>query len=472
MGKSAPTPPDPKETSAAQTGTSVSTAIANSMMGNVNQITPDGSLTYDQTGSYKFTDPYTGHSYDVPRFTATQALSPQQQAIQDQTRGAQGNLASIANTQSGFLKDYLGQGVNTKGVPGLMGSAGQQTNIGGSYATSVGGNYDTSFNRNIGGNFTDKVGLATSYAGADDFSADRQRVEDALWERGATGRAREEEGLRTRLLNSGLREGSAAWNAEMERMGRQVSDERIGTMLASGQEQSRLVGMSRDAAQFGNDYTLAGANFGNNAALQRAQFGSQQQQLGNAATMDRFNAQNAASMGAAQFSNNANLTNAQFNNAARSQGMQEAYAARSQPINEIIGLMSGSQVQQPNFVNAQQPNIPTTDVAGLINTHYGQQMQQWQANQGVLGGIMGGVGSLIGLSDDDAKKDKKRLGDVEDEMGLWEFRYRGEPKSQPKHVGLMASEVEKVKPSAVKRGKDGLRRVDYGKALGLMGAGK
>src|SRR5690606_14482572 len=154
VGKSAPTPPDPKETSAAQTGTSVSTAIANSMMGNVNQVTPDGSLTYDQTGSYKFTDPYTGHSYDVPRFTATQTLSPEQQAIQAQTRGAQGNLASIANTQSGFLKDYLGQGVNTTGVPGLMGSAGQQTNIGGSYATSVGGNYDTNFNRNIGGNFT------------------------------------------------------------------------------------------------------------------------------------------------------------------------------------------------------------------------------------------------------------------------------------------------------------------------------
>ena len=47
MGKpDAPQPTDPKETSAAQTGTNVSTAIANAMMGNVNQITPNGSLTY------------------------------------------------------------------------------------------------------------------------------------------------------------------------------------------------------------------------------------------------------------------------------------------------------------------------------------------------------------------------------------------------------------------------------------------
>ena len=37
MGKSAPKPTDPKETSAAQTGTSVSTAIANGVMNNVNQ---------------------------------------------------------------------------------------------------------------------------------------------------------------------------------------------------------------------------------------------------------------------------------------------------------------------------------------------------------------------------------------------------------------------------------------------------
>lgn len=443
------------------------------MMGNVNQITPDGSLTYDQTGSYKFTDPYTGHSYDVPTFTATQTLSPEQQAIQDQTRGAQGNLASIANAQSGFLKDYLGQGVNTTGVPGLMGSAGQRTNIGGSYATSVGGGYDTSFDRNIRGNFTDKVDLVDTYAGADDFSADRQRVEDALWERGATGRAREEEGLRTRLLNSGLREGSAAWNAEMERLGRQVSDERIGTMLASGQEQSRLVGLARDAAMFGNDARLTGATFGNTASLLRSTFDREGQQLSNAAVMDRFNAQNAASMGAAQFANDANYRNAAFQNSARAQGLQEAYAARSQPINEIIGLMSGSQVQQPNFVNAQIPQIAGTDNAGIINDHYKQQLAAWQASQPNLGGLMtgigGGIGKLIGMSDERTKKDVKKRGEI-DGMGLYEFRYKGEPKSQSKHVGLMAQEVKKKRPEAIVPTSGGLMAVDYGKAVpGLMG---
>lgn len=158
-------------------------------------------------------------------------------------------------------------------------------------------------------------------------------------------------------------------------------------------------------------------------------------------------------------------------------GRQMAYnEARDQhtlPLNMITGLMSGAQVSQPQFMGAQMPSIPTTDVAGLINTNYNQRLGQWQQQQQSMGGLLSGLGSLggslIGLSDDDAKKDKKRLGDVDGEMGLWEFRYKNEPKSQPKHVGLMASEVEKEKPSAVKRGKDGLRRVDYSKALGLRG---
>lgn len=106
-GSSAPEPPDPQETSAAQTGTNVSTAVANAYLGNVNQVTPDGSLSYDQTGSYTYSDPYTGQTYEIPTFTATQQLSPEQQAIYDQNQGAELNLATLANDQSAFLNDYM-----------------------------------------------------------------------------------------------------------------------------------------------------------------------------------------------------------------------------------------------------------------------------------------------------------------------------------------------------------------------------
>jgi hypothetical protein len=552
MGKpDPPKPPDPQDTSAAQTGTNVSTAVANAMMGNVNQVTPYGTLNYDQTGTYDFTDPYTNETYNIPTFTATQTLSPEQQIIQDRTFATQGNLAQLAQNQSQFLVGYLGNGVDTSHLPGLRTSLDKaaqygadgslispaqayQTQLGANYNTAfdknIGGGYNTAynqtlgknfnqvFNKNIGGSYTDRLGsdyqtsidLQNTYAGADDFSADRERYEDVIWGRGADDRARAEETMRTRLYNSGIREGTAGWNAEMERMARQNEDARLSAYLASGQEQSRMVGLAHQAATFGNDSTLAESNFGNNAltnkfqlqnaaALGQAQFGSQQQQAQNAAAFtnasflrDNQTLQNSAAMGQAQFGsqqqqasnaaqlaqmaaqNQALYTDAAFQNSAQAQGMQEAYAARAQPINEIIGLMSGSQIQQPNFVNANMPTIPTTDNAGLINQNYNQQLAAYQMQQQNAGGLIGGIGTaagaLIGLSDDEAKKDKKRLGNVEDEMGLWEFRYKGEPASQPKHVGLMASEVEKVKPRAVKRGKDGLRRVDYGKALGMKGA--
>lgn len=158
----------------------------------------------------------------------------------------------------------------------------------------------------------------------------------------------------------------------------------------------------------------------------------------------------------------------------RQMAFNEQLTGRNQSINELSALLSGGQVSQPNYVNTPQTNIPTTDTAGIINQDYSnrlgaynQQMGQWNST---VGGLMGLGGKLIGLSDDKAKKNKQRHGDVDGEMGLWTFNYKGEPKGTPKHVGLMASEVQRQVPSAVHRGKDGLRRVDYGKALGLMGA--
>lgn len=109
MGKpKAPTPPDPKQTSAAQTGTNISTTIANTIGGQVNQVGPDGStLTYGQTGNYKWKDPYTGMDYDVPTFTATTKLSPEAQNIFNIGQQTKTTLAEMGRDQSAFVKDYM-----------------------------------------------------------------------------------------------------------------------------------------------------------------------------------------------------------------------------------------------------------------------------------------------------------------------------------------------------------------------------
>lgn len=111
MGKSrAPAPPDPKLTSAAQTGTSVATALANTSLQNVNRVGADGStLNYNVTGSTAFTDPFTGQTYQLPQYTATERLSAPAQGIYDTTQRAQQNMATAAEKQSGAVAGTLGQ---------------------------------------------------------------------------------------------------------------------------------------------------------------------------------------------------------------------------------------------------------------------------------------------------------------------------------------------------------------------------
>lgn len=122
-----PTPPNPVAVAAAQTGTNIATASANANLNNVNQVTPDGSLTYDQTSTYTYTDPSTGQSYQVPRFTATQKLSGAQQGIHDTNVGTQQNLATLAKDQSGRLNGLLSAPVdlNNASVEGRLSELGR-----------------------------------------------------------------------------------------------------------------------------------------------------------------------------------------------------------------------------------------------------------------------------------------------------------------------------------------------------------
>lgn len=72
----------------------------------VGQNSPWGSLNYQQTGTQTIIDP-NGKPVQVPMYTANTTLSPQQQAIFDQTQAAELNLAQTANQQSGKVQELL-----------------------------------------------------------------------------------------------------------------------------------------------------------------------------------------------------------------------------------------------------------------------------------------------------------------------------------------------------------------------------
>jgi hypothetical protein len=190
MGKpSAPTPPDPRETAAAATSTNIGTAVSNNAMQMMDQYTPDGSLTYEQTGDYTYLDPFTEQSYTVPRYTSTQSLSPEAQAIRDQTMMAQTNLAGAAADQSGFLRDYLGEGMN----------------------------------------------LDTSATEERLMGLGRERLDPIMGQR--------RNDLQSRLANQGITPGSEAYSREMSAMGQQENDA-YNSLLLSGRGQAFAEGLA------------------------------------------------------------------------------------------------------------------------------------------------------------------------------------------------------------------------------------
>ena len=70
-------------------------------------------------------------------------------------------------------------------------------------------------------------------------------------------------------------------------------------------------------------------------------------------------------------------------------GLNTALTERNQPLNEIGALMSGGQVQMPQFQQTPTASVQGTDIAGMIYNNYNQQMQQQNAMMGGLAGLGG-----------------------------------------------------------------------------------
>ncbi|HEY1035016.1 MAG TPA: hypothetical protein VGE09_08545 [Pseudoxanthomonas sp.] len=109
---SSPQAPDPSYVSGQQTQSNLNTAISQARLNNVNQVTPMGSLTYDETGGKL---DYAGNW--IPQFTATTKLSPEQQKLYDtQTRVTQGAY-DLADQYTGRIGQATAQPFNYEGLP-------------------------------------------------------------------------------------------------------------------------------------------------------------------------------------------------------------------------------------------------------------------------------------------------------------------------------------------------------------------
>jgi hypothetical protein len=502
----APTPPNPFATAAAQTGTNVSTALANSYLGNVNQVTPQGTLTNNVTGNYNFTDPASGANYNIPRWTSTQSLLNPTQYLQqnpdvlaaakasgqdlnqfamqhyDQSGRFEGrypgtaqdtyntneqsklNMAQMANQQSGSLKGLLGTPFNPTASAPMAGDY-NWIHMRGLPTNQIAQTDPYAKDYASGGDIQD------TYGPTDNFSADRQRIEQSMFERVNPQLQQDESRLRQQLADQGIRYGSQAYQGAYDPYNRQVTDTRLGIVAAGGAEQQRMNQMAQQQAQFGNQ--AQAQREGQNAA--RAAFGNQaaQSQFEQAAQRGAFFNQGQA-QDLAQ-----GLTGINTANQIRNQYLQEQYQQRAQPINEITALMSGSQVSQPNFINASKTQIPTTDVAGLINQNFAQQNDIYKTQSSQWGDIAGGalgaagqIGKGYMMSDVRAKENIAPMGSVmttKGELPMYEYDYKAEHDDGKRHFGPMAQDVEKLDPKAVKQ-IDGLKHIKREKLASIFGS--
>lgn len=94
MGKY-PDYPDPFKTAQSQMQANQGTAISQQLLNMTNQVGPWGSMTYNQTGTNTYTNPFTGKQETLPQFTQTTQYSPEQQALYDKYQQFQGGAADL-----------------------------------------------------------------------------------------------------------------------------------------------------------------------------------------------------------------------------------------------------------------------------------------------------------------------------------------------------------------------------------------
>ena len=385
-----------------------------------------------------------GEEYQIPQFTQTTKLSPEQQNLLNVQQGVQQQMLNLSSQRGTALDKTLSQGINQPGYQQFQGGPNLQTKI------ASGGNIQNQ----IAG-----AGDIQMQLGDQDSWGRVQDVENALFQRYNPQLEQDRQRMEQRLADQGIRAGSTAWNQAMDAQSRNVNDARLGITMNAGQEQNRLQQLAMNSGNFAN-------------AAQAQQYGQNANNaaFANAAQAQRYgqNANNAA------FGNTANqaMWQNQFNTTQANNGLQDSrfanqLATRNQMLNEQSALMNGQQVGMPQFGGSPQTQVGGTDVASLIN-------QQYQSQLASHNNMWGGIGQAASaampfmLSDRRAKTDIKKLGALGKGVNAYSYTYKGDDTPQ---VGVMAQEVEKVIPDAVRQRPDGYKEVNYGRVFGALGRG-
>lgn len=247
------------------------------------------------------------------------------------------------------------------------------------------------------------------------------------------------------LQNQQAQNQAIAQNYGQGLSAQQLTNQSIGQNFGQG-----LSAQNASNAAIGQNFGqgMAASNAANAAIQQNQNAAAQEQQLANAAQLQQYNQ---------------NLGSAQFGNSAANQSLQTQLALRNQPLNEITGLMSGSQLQLPQFQGYNPTSIAPAPVFAGAQAQGAADMQKYGIQQSGANATTSGLFSLAGaaapvvFSDRKLKSNIERIGTHKLGIGLYEYDIFG-----GRQQGVMADEAEKVMPQAVLMHPSGYKMVNYG----------
>lgn len=184
-------------------------------------------------------------------------------------------------------------------------------------------------------------------------------------------------------------------------------------------------------------------------------------------------------LAAGQFGNQAQnqmfgnaVTNANLTNAANNQAFNQQLTQYQLPLNMLNALRTGAQVTNPTFSNVpQQATTTGADIMGATNAASNYGLANFNAANAAQGGLNSGLfglgaAGIMAMSDIRMKESVKPIGAING-INLYEFEYKPQFKNHPfaghgKQIGVIAQEIQSVRPDAVSVHPSGYLMVNYG----------
>ena len=401
MGKSAATPPTPDYVGAAkQQGIdNLAAARQSNLMSNPNMYTPFGtqtvsysSPTFDQSSYENALSKYNAGNLDRnsfmrqgnPEGDTTTGATYFDQAGYDAAQAKRGAAPTREGFMTGGGMPTITQTLTPQAQQTLESQQRVQTALANLGEVGIANAYDTlsrpfvptttKIEHDFGGYgavpLADQYGLAQARTAADTYGLAQNQINTSgLTQMPTNSGINAQQAILARLdptiqagdvsfkqalANQGLAPGTAAYDAAYRNRQMGIND------LYS---QAALQGINIDMAarQQGLNEQLAQAGLYNAAVGQNFGQGLSADQLRNAVVGQNYG-QGMTTQGT-QFSQG--LNKAQFQNTAQQQQLAQDLALRAQPINEVIGLLGGSQIQLPQFQGYQGTSVaPAPTFAG------------------------------------------------------------------------------------------------------------